>query len=94
MVDIIIGAVITGGFISVISYSRKHNLRLKFLHWLVTVFGFLYTLFVLKTIAGFIAEGTYKGAAVMGCLLGFIAVVWAILLKRFVFTGIKIMNNK
>jgi hypothetical protein len=33
----------------------------------------------------FLREGTPKGAVVMGALMGFVAVVWAVLLKRFVF---------
>ena len=35
----------------------------------------------------FLREGTPKGAAVMGTLMGFVAVVWAVLLGRFGILG-------
>lgn len=38
-------------------------------------------------IAGFLAEGVPQAALVMGVILGLVAVTWAILLGRFVFTG-------
>jgi len=47
----------------------------------------MYAVFVCKVILSFIEEGMPKGAIVMGSILGFGAVVWAVLLLRFVFSG-------
>jgi hypothetical protein len=53
--------------------------------WGLTFAGLLYAVFVLEVVVSFLREGAPKGAAVMGTLLGFPAVVWWVLLGRFVF---------
>jgi hypothetical protein len=45
----------------------------------------VYTGFVLEVIISFLEEGAARAALVMGLALGFIAIVWAVLLGRFVF---------
>ncbi|MCP4725953.1 MAG: hypothetical protein GY863_13000 [bacterium] len=84
MTDFFIGAFITAGFILFYNYTRKKNLKLSVLHWIVIILGFLYVIFVIETVSSFISEGSYKGAAVIGCLMGFIAVIWAMLIRRFI----------
>ena len=81
----IIGAVITAGFLFVVNYVRKHSLHIAWWQWILTLLGFAYAVFVLEVIAAFVAEGAAQGAAVLGTLLGFAAVVWGTLLSRFVF---------
>jgi len=46
-----------------------------------------YAVFVLEVIVGFLGEGAPQAALVMGLLTGIIAIVWGVLLKRFVFVN-------
>ncbi|KPK90584.1 hypothetical protein AMJ80_08215 [bacterium SM23_31] len=90
MVDICIGAVIIAGLLFVVDYARNRKLRIAWWQWILTILGFVYALFVLEVIVSFLAEGTVKGAVVIGVILGFIAVVWGVLLGRFIFArGVK-----
>ncbi len=85
MIDILIGAVCTFGLLALVDYSRRRKLPLRWWHWLLTVFMFIYALFVLEMIAGFLSEGAVRGALVMGILFGFIGIIGAVLLARLVF---------
>ena len=86
MANLMIGAIAAAGFILLMNYARRRELKLSLWGWLVTVLGFVYGVFVLEVIASFLAEGSPRAAVVMGSLLGFVAVVWGVLLGRFVFT--------
>ena len=86
MAHLIIGATLTAAFISLILHARKKSLRITWWQWILTILGLLYTGFVLEAIVSFLEEGAERAALVMGLLLGFIAIVWAVLLGRFVFT--------
>ena len=85
MAHLIIGATLTAAFISLILHARKKRLRITWWQWILTILGLLYTGFVLEAIVSFLEEGAERAALVMGLLLGFIAIVWAVLLGRFVF---------
>ncbi|MFC1627905.1 hypothetical protein ACFL3H_02180 [Gemmatimonadota bacterium] len=85
MVHLIIGAIAMAGLLLIIEYSRKHALHLNWWQWGVTLSGFLYAVFVLEVIVSFLGEDLARGALVMGTLLGFVAVIWGVLLARFVF---------
>ena len=85
MAHLIIGATLTAAFISLILHARKKRLRITLWQWILTILGLLYTGFVLEAIVSFLEEGAERAALVMGLLLGFIAIVWAVLLGRFVF---------
>ena len=86
MANIFIGVAAMTGLLFVVDYARKRRLRIAWWQWVLTILGFVYAIFVLEVIVSFLAEGTVKGAVVMGVILGFIAVVWGVLLGRFVFT--------
>jgi len=86
MVHLIIGAVTMAGLLLVYSYSRKKDRTVKWWQWLLTILAFAYGVFTLEVIVSFLEEGVPKGALVLGTILGFIAVVWAFLLARFVFS--------
>lgn len=73
------------GFFLVLNFTRRKNLSISWWKWLLTVLGFLYALFVAEAIVSFLKEGAPRAALVMGVILGFIAVVWGVLLGRFVF---------
>ncbi len=85
IVHLIIGAMAMAGLLLLIEYARKKELGLKLWHWLLTVLGILYTVFFLELIAGFLGEGAPQAALVMGLLTGIFAVIWGVLLRRFVF---------
>ena len=65
-----------------------HTLTVTWWQWGLTFLGLLYGVFVLEVVVSFLREGTPKGAAVMGTLLGFVGVVWAVVLGRTVFSRI------
>jgi ABC-type uncharacterized transport system permease subunit len=86
MAHLIIGALLTAVFISLILYARKENLRITWWQWILTILGLLYTGFVLEVIVSFLEEGAGRAALVMGLILGFFAIVWAVLIGRFIFS--------
>jgi ABC-type uncharacterized transport system permease subunit len=85
MAHIIIGAILTAVFISLLLHVRNKNLRISWWQWILTILGLVYAGFVLEVIVSFLEEGAARAALVMGLALGFIAIVWAVLLGRFVF---------
>ena len=84
MVDLLIGILLMAGVWALVEYVRKQSLRLAWWHWLLAILGLVYTAFVVKVIADFIAEGAPMAATVMGLILGLVAVVGAVLFGRFV----------
>jgi len=90
MVELVLGAVAAVALLLLVQYAKSNALPVRWWQWVLTVLGFLYTVFVAELVLEFLREGTPKGAAVMGTILGFVAVVWAVLLARFAFTkGVK-----
>jgi hypothetical protein len=85
MAELIIGGAAVAGFILLVQSARTRAVTVTWWQWGLTLLGFLYGVFVLEVVVSFLEEGTPKGAAVMGTLLGFVAAVWAVLLGRFVF---------
>jgi len=86
MAHIFIGAFTTAVFLLVIISAQKKGLQVKWWHRVLTFFEYIYFIFVLEVIYSFLQEGAAKGALVIGTILGFIALVWAFLLYRFVFS--------
>ena len=84
MVDMIIGSVATTAFLFLVHYVRQRNLELRWWQWGLVVLGFLYAVFVAVVVVSFLEEGSPQAAMVMGGVLGFVAVVWGVLLGRFV----------
>ncbi len=85
MVHLLVGAIVMAGLLGIISFALHRKLKVTWWQWLLTIFCFIYVVFVLEVIISFIAEGTPKGALVMGLILGLVAVIWGVLLGRFVF---------
>ena len=48
MSHLLIGAVFTAGFFLLLNKIRKHNIRLTWWQWILTVLGFLYATFVFE----------------------------------------------
>ena len=85
MAELMIGGIAAAGFILLVQSARARALTVTWWQWGLTVLGFLYGVFVVEVVVSFLEEGTPKGAVVMGTILGFIAIVWGVLLGRFVF---------
>ena len=85
MAELLVGAVTVAGFWLVVGFSRRRKLPIAWWQWFLTVLGFIYGVFVLEVIIAFLKEDRPKGALVIGFILGFFALVWAVLLGRFVF---------
>ena len=68
-----------------VDYARKNDIKLAWWQWLLTILCILYTVFVLELIAGFLGEGAPQAALVMGLVTGIVAVIWGVLLRRFIF---------
>lgn len=86
LVHIVIGALAMAALLLLVDYARKSHLKVKWWHWVLTALCMLYTVFVLELVAGFLSEGAPQAALVMGLITGIFAVIWAVLLGRFVFT--------
>ena len=85
MAYFLIGIIITGTFCLTLYFVQKNSITVSWWKWFITLFCFVYTTLVFAVIVEFLAEGSIKGAIVMGTLMGLISIVWAVLLKRFVF---------
>lgn len=82
---LLIGAVAMLLIVWAINFTHKNDLLVKWWHWVLTVLGILYTVFVLELIVGFFAEGAPQAALIMGLVTGIFAIIWGVLLRRFVF---------
>lgn len=85
MASFLIGALMMTGLLLTIDYSRRKKVPLTWWQWGITFLAFLYTTFVLEMIAAFLKENATRAAMVTGVVFGFVAVVWGVLLSRFVF---------
>lgn len=86
MAHLIIGSLLSAFLIFLILHARERQLQIVWWQWMLTILGLLYAGFVLEVIVSFLEEGAERAALVMGLILGFVAIVWAVLLGRFVFT--------
>ena len=82
---LLLGIVATASFVLLLNYVQNSGKTIEWWQWLLTILGFGYAIFVLEVIYGFIAEGEPQAALVMGLVTGIIAVIWGVLLGRFVF---------
>ena len=86
MIHIAIGALMMLGFTLLVNSVRQRGLSIAWWKWGLTVLAFVYAVFVCEMVVSFLQEGAGRAALVMGVILGFLAVLWAVLLNRFVFT--------
>ena len=87
MAELFVGAAVAIGFYLLVQYTKARELAIKWWQWLLTVLGFIYLVFVLEVIVSFLREGSPKAAVVNGAILGFVAIVWAVMLGRLVFVN-------
>lgn len=82
---LIVGVLAMFGLVLLNNFARKNELTLTWWQWLLTGLGMIYAVFVVELIIGFIAEGALQAGLVMGMITGILAVIWGVLLGRFVF---------
>lgn len=87
MAELLVGAVAATVLFTIIRHARSRAIPVNWWGWTLTVLALLYAVFVVEVTLSFLREGSSKGAVVMGTILGFIAVVWGVLVARFVFGG-------
>ena len=92
LLHIAIGAILMGSIWFLVDFAKKHELSLAWWQWLLTVAGLAYAVFVLEVIVGFFGEGEPQAAMVMGLVTALPAVIYFVLLFRFVFTKPKTTN--
>ena len=85
MVHLFVGALFMAGFLFLINFVHKRDIHVTWWQWILTILCFIYTVFVLEIILSFIDEGSARGALVMGLIMGLVAIIWGVLLGRFVF---------
>ena len=85
MISILIGIGLASGLFGLHNYSKSKNLKVSWWQWMITIFWFAYTGFIMKMVEGFIDENAMKAALVLGSIFGFISIIGGVLLSRFVF---------
>ena len=93
MESFIIGALVVTCLFMIFDYSRRRNIKVTILQWIVTLLAFGYLAFVLLVIVSFLQEKSPQAALVMGLFFGFFAIVWFVLLYRFIFSKKQDTNN-
>ena len=87
MASLIIGAAAMGGLWGIVELTRRRGVKLSWWKWALTLLAIIYGVFVAELVVGFMAEGAFQAALVMGIITGLIAVVWFVLLGRFAFSA-------
>ena len=85
MTNLIIGAIAMGVLWFVFNYVNRKGLQITWWQWLLTILGVFYAIFVVAMITSLVAEGSPQAAVVNGLIFGLIAVIWGVLMGRFVF---------
>lgn len=88
IIHLLIGALAMAGLFMLVDYTHKKEMNINWWQWFLTVLGIMYAVFVLEMIVGFLGEGAPRAALVMGLVTGIVAIIWGVLLRRFVFTKV------
>jgi hypothetical protein len=93
MIHLIIGALAMAAMLLLVDVARRRRMAVRWWQWALTALGILYGVFVIELVAGFLAEGAGRAALVMGLITGIVAVIWGVLLRRFVFASSAAKTN-
>ena len=85
MYHLIIGILCTTVFFLILNKLREMGIKPGLWKMLVMILEFIYIIFVLELIYGFIEEGALKGGLVMGLVFGFPCIVAGLLTFRWIF---------
>ena len=90
IIHLLIGIVVTTGFFLFFNKLQEQEKKLKWWQWATIVIGFLYAIFVIEVVVGFISEGVPRGALINGMLTGIPGLIYATLVYRFVLKSPKL----
>lgn len=82
---LLVGGVAVFAGIRLVDFVRKTDLVINTWQWVLALLGFAYSIFVVEMIYAFALEGRPQASMVMGLIAGVVAVIWAVLMARFVF---------
>lgn len=85
LIHLLIGAFCASLLFILYRFVDIKKIHLSKWKWALILSEIFYLVFVLELIVSFVEEGAPKAALVMGSLFGFIAIIGAVLLGRFVF---------
>jgi hypothetical protein len=85
MLNLFIGALVIGLVWFLVYYVTKKNIKIAWWQWLLTALGLIYLGFLVSSVGILLGEGTPKAALVIGGIFGLVAVIWGVLMGRFVF---------
>ena len=68
----------------IINFNQKKAWNLKWWEWFLLTGGVIYSVFVLEVIVGFLGEEALQAALVNGGITGIIAIIFWVLMARFV----------
>lgn len=85
IIDILLGALAMWGLLFLVDYARRKELKLGWWKWLLAFLNIVYGIFVIEMFLGFLREGSTQAALVLGLITALVAVIWAVLMWRFVF---------
>ena len=86
LIHLLIGGLAMGAVWFLFQFANNKQLAVTWWQWVITILGVLYSVFVLEIILGFLGEGVPQAAVVMGLVTALPAIIWFVLLFRFVFT--------
>ena len=87
LVHIFLGVLATLAFVWILNFVRKTGKAMAWWEWGLTILGLIYSAFVLELIYAFLVEGAVQAAALNGGITALIAVIWVVLMNRFVFSA-------
>lgn len=85
LITLSIGILATIAFMLLVNYAQKNKVKVQWWHWVLTILALLYAVFTAEVLHALLGEGAGQGALVSGLILGLVAVIWFVLLGRFVF---------
>ncbi|MEX1275501.1 MAG: hypothetical protein WEE20_06185 [Bacteroidota bacterium] len=85
LITLLIGFLAAVVLLLLVNFAQKNKIKVQWWHWLLTVLGLLFAVFTAEALHVLLGEGAAQGALVTGLILGLVAVIWFVLLGRFVF---------
>ena len=85
LIHLIVGIICTSMIFLLVRFAEKRGIKIKIWQWILAVMEIAFIAFVLELIISFIDEENGKAALVMGSIFGFLAIIGAVLIARFVF---------
>ena len=85
MINLLIGALAMATLLLGVDYARRQRIYVGWWQWFLAVLAVIYSTFVVLLAIEFLKEGATQAALVMSLIMGVPAVIFVVLLVRFVF---------